>query len=99
MVVLHTELIIISTIMIDNDKKDEISKDEIEERNAPEKENSEISEENKIKTDDEDASPGIREQKRRMRNYIITIIVIVCIIVMFIWGVKGCDASFNSFTP
>ena len=43
MVVLHTELIIIYTIMIDTDKKDEISKDEIEELNAPDKENYELS--------------------------------------------------------
>ncbi len=86
--------------MAENDKKDELSKKDTINDSSFEKETSQISQENKIQTDDEDAgqSEDIVRQKKRMKSYIITIVVIVCLIVIFIWGVKGCSASFDSIT-
>ena len=63
-----------------------------------EPETSQISQENKIVYDDEDAGQAEKlknADKQKMRKYITTIIVIVCIIVIAIWAAKGCESSFS----
>ena len=81
----------------------ELNKDQSENKTVEDKsykpESSEISEENKIIYDDEDAAQGVDNvNKQKMRKYVTTIIVIVCVIVLAIWAAKSCSSSFNAFT-
>lgn len=92
---------IIIEVMDENEiKKGESDNNNIVEDKSYKPETSQKSEENKVVYDDEDAAQGekIDANKQKMRKYVTTIIVIVCLIVLAIWAAKSCESSFNAFT-